>query len=132
MGAEALVSRMTGRSRGPAGSRLSAARPGEVIDRDRSFSFTWEGAQYRAFEGDTITSRRLTASGVRVLSRSFKYHRPRGILGASFHDPGCTVQIGDEPNVPRRAPAGRPWNGREVAEFVAFAAIWTSARRTRW
>src|SRR5271165_3047152 len=90
-----------GRPRGPrigAGGARAAPRPGEVIDRNRAFSFTWEGASYRAFEGDTIASA-LSASGVRVFSRSFKYHRPRGILSASFHDPGCTVQVGDEPNV---------------------------------
>jgi sarcosine oxidase subunit alpha len=34
-----------------------------------------------------------------VFSRSLKYHRPRGVLTASFHDPGCMVQVGDEPNV---------------------------------
>ena len=34
-----------------------------------------------------------------MFSRSFKYHRPRGLLTASFHDPGCMVQVGDEPNV---------------------------------
>ena len=83
-------------------------RPGEVIDRTKAFSFSWEGADYRAFEGDTIASA-LAASGVRVFSRSFKYHRPRGILSASFHDPGCTVQVDDEPNVRgahRRVAAG--------------------------
>jgi len=69
-----------------------------VIDRDRPFSFTWEGADYRAFEGDTIVSA-LAASGIRIFSRSFKYHRPRGVLTASFHDPGCIVQVDDEPNV---------------------------------
>src|SRR5262249_25648687 len=41
----------------------------------------------------------LAASGARVFSRSMKYHRPRGLLTASFHDPGCMVQVDDEPNV---------------------------------
>jgi sarcosine oxidase, subunit alpha len=56
-------------------------RPGEVIDRNREFTFTWDGDEYPAYEGDTIASA-LAAVGVRVFSRSFKYHRPRGLLTA--------------------------------------------------
>ena len=41
----------------------------------------------------------LAAAGVRVFSRSMKYHRARGVLTASYHDPGSMVQVGDEPNV---------------------------------
>ncbi len=73
-------------------------RPGEVIDRDQAFTFRFNGTSYAAYSGDTIVSA-LAASGVRVLSRSYKYHRPRGVLTASFHDPGCMLQVGDEPNV---------------------------------
>jgi sarcosine oxidase, subunit alpha len=71
---------------------------GEVIDRGRRFRFTWNGEAYPAYEGDTIVSA-LAACGERIFSRSFKYHRPRGLLTASFLDPGCMVQVGDEPNV---------------------------------
>ncbi len=74
------------------------SQPGEVLDRSRQFVFTWNGQKYPAFGGDTIVSA-LAASGERVFSRSFKYHRPRGLLTASFLDPGCNVQVGDEPNV---------------------------------
>ncbi|MBW3604733.1 MAG: (2Fe-2S)-binding protein [Actinobacteria bacterium] len=73
-------------------------QPGEVIDRSRQVRFTWNGATHLGFEGDTIASA-LAADGVRVFSRSFKYHRPRGLLTAGFHEPGCMVQVGDEPNV---------------------------------
>ncbi|MGH9303139.1 MAG: 2Fe-2S iron-sulfur cluster-binding protein, partial [Acidimicrobiales bacterium] len=73
-------------------------RRGEVIDRTKVLSFTWNGTPREAFEGDTIISA-LLASGEGIFSRSFKYHRPRGVLTASFHDPGCTVQVDDEPNV---------------------------------
>src|SRR5690242_10757179 len=73
-------------------------RPGEEIDRSRPFSFRWNGDIVPAFDGDTIASA-LAASGLRVFSRSYKYHRPRGLLTASFHDPGCFFQVGDEPNV---------------------------------
>lgn len=81
-----------------AGNRRLAAQPGEVIDRSKPMSFTWEGEPYQGFQGDTIVSA-LAAAGVDVFSRSFKYKRPRGILSATFHDPNCTVQVGDEPNV---------------------------------
>ena len=75
-----------------------APQPGEVIDRRRPVTFTWNGSTYRGFQGDTIASA-LAASGERVFSRSYKYHRPRGLLTADFLDPGCSVQVGDEPNV---------------------------------
>ncbi|MGO8961155.1 MAG: 2Fe-2S iron-sulfur cluster-binding protein [Streptosporangiaceae bacterium] len=73
-------------------------QPGEVIDRGRELTFTWNGREFPAYQGDTIASA-LAAAGERVFSRSMKYHRPRGLLTASFHDPGCMVQVGDEPNV---------------------------------
>ncbi len=75
-----------------------APQPGEVIDRSRTFEFSWNGRSLPAHPGDTITSA-LAAAGERILSRSYKYHRPRGVLTADFHDPGCQFQVGDEPNV---------------------------------
>ena len=88
-----------------------ASRPGEVIDRTKPFTFWWNGRPVPAFEGDTIASA-LAAAGVRVFSRSLKYHRPRGLLTASFDDPGCIVQVGDEPNVRGAHRLARP--GMEV------------------
>ena len=73
-------------------------QPGEEIDRSRPFTFSWNGRTVPAYAGDTIVSA-LAGSGERVFSRSFKYHRPRGLLTASYLDPGCIVQVGDEPNV---------------------------------
>jgi sarcosine oxidase subunit alpha len=73
-------------------------QPGELIDRARPLTFSWNGSEQHGFEGDTIISA-LAAAGVRVFSRSFKYHRPRGLLTATFHDPSCLLQVDDEPNV---------------------------------
>jgi sarcosine oxidase, subunit alpha len=73
-------------------------QPGEVIDRTAEVTFTWNGNAFRGYAGDTIISA-LAAAGERVFSRSMKYHRRRGLLTAGFHDPGCMVQVGDEPNV---------------------------------
>lgn len=83
-------------------------QPGEVIDRGTTLMFTWNGRTHSAYAGDTIASA-LAATGERVFSRSLKYHRPRGLLTADAHDPGCYVQVDDEPNVPgaaRRVSAG--------------------------
>lgn len=71
---------------------------GEVINREKSFRFSFDGRPVEAFQGDTIASA-LAASGQQFLSRSFKYHRPRGLLCCSGHCPNCLVQVGDEPNV---------------------------------
>lgn len=73
-------------------------QPGEVLDRTRHLSFTWNGAAVTGHPGDTIVSA-LAASGVRIFSRSLKYHRPRGLLTADYHDPGTILQVDDEPNV---------------------------------
>jgi len=73
-------------------------QPGEVIDRSRTVRFTFNGTAYVGHPGDTIASA-LAACGVRVFSRSFKYHRPRGILTAGWLDPNLMVQVGDDPNV---------------------------------
>ncbi len=82
-----------------AGQRMRLGpQPDEVIDRSAPLTFRWNGQSYPAYRGDTIISA-LAAAGQRVFSRSFKYHRPRGLLTASYLDPGCTVQAGDEPNV---------------------------------
>src|SRR5499427_3693861 len=80
------------------GAMRLTPQPGEVIDRTTTVEFSWNGRPFTAFAGDTIVSA-LAAAGERVFSRSLKYHRPRGMLTASYHDPGCMVQVGDEPNV---------------------------------
>ena len=73
-------------------------RPGEVLDRGRSLRFRFGGREYRGCAGDTIASA-LAAAGVSLFSRSFKYHRPRGLLCCAGHCPNCLVQVDSEPNV---------------------------------
>jgi sarcosine oxidase subunit alpha len=104
------------------GSHRLAAQPGEVIDRSNLFGFRWERRAYTAAAGDTIVSA-LSAHGVRVFSRSFKYHRPRGVLTAGFLDPGCMVQVDDEPNVRgahRRVRPGMRVDAQNVWPSLAF------------
>lgn len=76
----------------------TSRRPGEIIDRSRELTFSWNGYSYAGYAGDTIASA-LAANGERIFSRSYKYHRPRGILTATYHDPNLMVQVGDDPNV---------------------------------
>ncbi|MGH3569192.1 MAG: 2Fe-2S iron-sulfur cluster-binding protein, partial [Pseudonocardia sp.] len=90
---------MTARADVGAPARLRLApQPGEVIDRSRTLTFSWNGRTFPAHPGDTIVSA-LAAAGERVFSRSVIYHRPRGLLTASYHDPGTILQVDDEPNV---------------------------------
>ena len=72
---------------------------GERIDRTRVLRFGFEGRTYEGFAGDTIASA-LAANGVSVLSRSFKYRRPRGIFSMGEKDANSLVQLPGEPNVP--------------------------------
>jgi sarcosine oxidase, subunit alpha len=65
---------------------------GEWIDRMRPVQFTFEGHTITAFAGDTITSA-LAANGLRVFGRSFKYHRPRGLLSGANHDVNAMMQV---------------------------------------
>ena len=78
-------------------SRLEA-QPGEQIDRSQVVEFEFDGQSVRGLKGDTIASA-LYADGQRVFSRSFKYHRPRGLLCCSGNCPNCLVTVGGEPNV---------------------------------
>ena len=70
---------------------------GSRIDRTQPVAFQFEGRQYSGYRGDTVASA-LLASGVTMLSRSFKYHRPRGVLSMCGHDSNSLVQIGQQPN----------------------------------
>jgi sarcosine oxidase, subunit alpha len=65
---------------------------GELIDRSDVVQFLFEGASVRGYRGDTVTSA-LAASGRRILGRSFKYHRPRGVLSAAGHDANALMQV---------------------------------------
>ncbi len=73
-------------------------RPGERIDRSRPVTFTFQGKPVQAFEGDTIGSA-LYAAGQRVFSRSFKYHRPRGLQCCVGHCANCQMTVDGTPNV---------------------------------
>lgn len=73
----------------PRGFRLDA---GGRLDRSRPVGFRFDGKVYRGYAGDTLASA-LLANGVHLVGRSFKYHRPRGIMTAGPEEPNALVQL---------------------------------------
>ncbi len=67
-------------------------REGGLIDRTRVLSFTFDGKLYTGHPGDILASA-LLANGIHLVGRSFKYHRPRGILAAGMEEPNALVQL---------------------------------------
>jgi sarcosine oxidase subunit alpha len=65
---------------------------GASLDRRRPLSFIFDGVAYGGYEGDTLASA-LLANGVRLVGRSYKYHRPRGILSAGPEEPNALVGV---------------------------------------
>lgn len=76
---------------------------GGLVDRHEAVPFTFDGQSYTGFGGDTLASA-LMANGVRLLGRSFKYHRPRGLMAAGSEEPNALVELRTgalrEPNLP--------------------------------
>jgi len=76
---------------------------GGRIDRNRPIGFSLDGNAMSGFAGDTLASA-LLANGVRVVGRSFKYHRPRGFMSAGIEEPNGLFTLGEggrcEPNIP--------------------------------
>jgi heterotetrameric sarcosine oxidase alpha subunit len=93
-------------------SRLSS---GGLIDRARPLAFTFDGKDYSGFAGDTLASA-LLANDVKLIGRSFKYHRPRGILTAGSEEPNALVTLRTgaraEPNT--RATTAQLFDGLEA------------------
>ena len=74
-------------------TQLNRLPRGGRVDRGRTLDFTFNGRSYEGFQGDTLASA-LLANGVRLVGRSFKYHRPRGIVGSGVEEPNALVQLG--------------------------------------
>jgi methylglutamate dehydrogenase subunit C len=94
---------------------------GGVIDRKRTVSFTFDGKGYAGHPGDTLASA-LLANGERLVGRSFKYHRPRGIFSAGPEEPNALVEM--------RAGARREPNTR--ATMVELYDGLEAASQNRW
>ncbi len=73
------------------GQRWRAAEGG-LVDRGTTTAFTFDGVDYHGHPGDTLASA-LIANGVHLVGRSFKYHRPRGIVTAGMAEPNALVEL---------------------------------------
>ena len=94
---------------------------GGLIDRGRTLRFSFDGKPYQGHAGDTLASA-LLANGVRLVGRSFKYHRPRGVLSAGPEEPNALVEL--------RSGARREPNTR--ATVVELFAGLEAASQNRW
>ena len=65
---------------------------GGLIDRTQKLRFRFDGRMLAGYPGDTLASA-LLANGIRLVGRSFKYHRPRGILSAGSEEPNALVEL---------------------------------------
>jgi sarcosine oxidase subunit alpha len=88
---------------------------GRLIDRSQALTFTFNGRTFRGFKGDTVASA-LIAGGQRLVGRSFKYHRPRGIVTSGPEEPNALLGLGSgrtfEPNA--RATTTELFDGLEA------------------
>ena len=89
--------------------------PGGRIDRGQILNFTFNGKEFKGYSGDTLASA-LLANAQLLIARSFKYHRPRGILTAGSEEPNALVEVGRgaklEPNT--RATVTELYDGLEA------------------
>lgn len=88
---------------------------GGQVDQSKTINFTFDGKRYQGHEGDTLASA-LLANDVRLMGRSFKYHRPRGVLTAGSAEPNALVELRSgarqEPNT--RATTAELFEGLEA------------------
>ncbi|UCI07043.1 sarcosine oxidase subunit alpha [Mesorhizobium sp. B1-1-8] len=98
------------------GDQANRLASGGLIDRSAALSFRFDGKTFLGFKGDTLASA-LVANGVTLVGRSFKYHRPRGILTAGSEEPNALVELRSgarrEPNT--KATTAELYEGLEAA-----------------
>ena len=68
-------------------------KDGGLINKDKTITFTFNGHILRGYEGDTLASA-LLANDKHLVGRSFKYHRPRGIVTVGAEQPNASMEIG--------------------------------------
>ncbi len=98
---------------------------GGLIDRGRPFAFAFDGENYTGYAGDTLASA-LLANGLRVVGRSFKYHRPRGVFSVGHEEPNALVELREgarrEPNI--KATTVELYDGLQGVESEPLAFAW--------
>jgi sarcosine oxidase subunit alpha len=97
---------------------------GGLVNRDKVVTFKFDGTTYQGYEGDTLAAA-LLANGVKLIGRSFKYHRPRGILAAGSEEPNALVELHTgayrEPNT--RATMTEIFEGLEASSQNRFPSL---------
>ncbi|WP_031211008.1 2Fe-2S iron-sulfur cluster-binding protein, partial [Mesorhizobium sp. LSJC280B00] len=97
-------------------AQIHRLESGGLIDRAAPLAFRFDGKSFAGFQGDTLASA-LIANGVKLVGRSFKYHRPRGILTAGSEEPNALVELRSgarrEPNT--KATTAELYDGLEAA-----------------
>ena len=97
----------------------------EYIDETTRVSFKFNGKAYYGFKGDTLASA-LLANNIHLVGRSFKYHRPRGIMTAGSEEPNAIIQVDNdkaltEPNV--RATELEIYEGLEASSQNCWPSV---------
>jgi sarcosine oxidase subunit alpha len=97
---------------------------GGRIDRSKPLNFTFNGHAYQGYAGDTLASA-LLANGMRLIGRSFKYHRPRGIVAAGPDEPNALVRVGSGARVLPNLPATMVelYEGLEAASINCWPGV---------
>lgn len=97
---------------------------GGRIDRSKPLNFTFNGRAYQGYAGDTLASA-LLANGVRLIGRSFKYHRPRGLVAAGPDEPNALVRVGSGARVLPNLPATMVelYDGLEAASINCWPSV---------
>jgi sarcosine oxidase subunit alpha len=97
---------------------------GGLVDRGAEIGFTFDGMRLRGYSGDTLASA-LLANGIRLVGRSFKYHRPRGIFSAGPEEPNALVELGKgahrDPNT--RATVAELFDGLHATSQNRFPSL---------
>jgi methylglutamate dehydrogenase subunit C len=95
-----------------------------LIDRSKPLEFTFDGVPYTGYAGDTLASA-LLANGVRMVGRSFKYHRPRGILTCGSEEPNALVELrsGARREANTKATVAELYSGLEAKSQNRFPSL---------
>ena len=106
-------------------SKNLRVKTGKAIDETYRISFKFNGSTYYGFKGDTLASA-LLANDVHLVGRSFKYHRPRGIMTAGSEEPNAIIQLHNnssrtEPNV--RATEVEIYEGLEASSQNCWPSV---------
>lgn len=93
------------------------------IDRNKPITFKFNGKTLHGYAGDTLASA-LLANGVRIIGRSFKYHRPRGIMSAGVEETNAVVQLAGREDEPGAVATVTPiFEGLEAASVKGWPGV---------